>query len=211
MDITNKNDTATFPYYKFNKYTLNNVCAMYKEIEIMDVFANKKCINNKYGVNIFMFIKCDISKDINHIIVHTKDKLQYISHNLECTVVKKQYGKRIFNDIKHPFYSFNKGRGPLAGLMLKGNHSYNNRKYWCCILVDQHKINEFIKFKKPPSISLNELSQYGHIILSKQRFHADDPGFRRSFTFGEYQIYRKLDDYFEFTFRKIWQEFGMKL
>ena len=209
LDITNKESNEIFPYYKFDRYTLDDVCSTCNGLETMDIYANKKCINHKYGINVFMFIKCDVDTDISDTIADITDKLQNISGNLECTFVTKKYAKRI-GYLTQRYYSVNKGKGPLRTLVYCGNYWYNDTKYWCCVLIDQYKMCEFRKFKKPPSISLNELSQYGHIILSKQGFHIRDHGFRESFTHDERQLLHKLHDYFEFTIGKLWREHGMK-
>ena len=210
FNVTNKNDNNKFPYYKFNKYALNDISSIYNGLEIMDIFANKKCINNKCGINIALFIHCEMDKDISGTIADIKDKLHTIDDDLECLYVNKEFGNRIHKCLRHPLYSLKDGKGPLRGLMFIGNHWYNDTKYWCSMLVDQHKIQEFSKFKKPPSISLNEFSKYGHIILSKQGLHNDDPGFRRAFTHDERQLIPKLRTYFDFTIGKLWKEYGIR-
>ena len=215
FDVTNKNDNNEFfPYFKFNKYALNDVCSAYKSLEIMDVYANKKCINNKYGVSIYMFIKNSMEYNITHIIHDLKHKISKIDTNIQCIYVRKEFNSKLcFFFEQTNSYSIKAGFGPLKSLnfFINGGNGKSVKKYWCSVMVNQCKSFEFRKLinkSKFNDMTLDDIKKHGHIIASKEGFHSSDHGWRQQFSVPEKKILMRIRNYFQYGIQKILAEFA---
>ena len=204
FEASNKDTDIVFPYYKFNIETFHGILS--NNMEIMDIYAN-----SKHGVSIHIFMKTEMNTDIQTIINELTNDISSIDARLNCIFINKIFNTRLCTT-PYKYTTHNSMiQMPLFRLTLHCNTTYNDKKLWCFMLFHYHKWKEIKESKKSfRSMSIQELSKYGHILLKKDGYHNRDPGFIRSFTHDERELLRKFPKYYKYSIWKIWNIYHMK-
>eukprot|EP01084_Bolivina_argentea_P118360 210021_1 len=159
-----------FPYETCNRYSLWLVFkAIFKarNVDILDVLANKQCLGGRMGVSILLFVEDGINCNKNQIAEINFLMNLYLGFDCEVTlsyVMDGLKGQRIntsWSNISPTYWESN--TKSLSQLIYKVRGKDKGRAAWYYVIVDVDKLTEFVAALNDPQI---HLPKYGMILAS---------------------------------------------